>query len=191
MKSYGKIMLFIQTVKINIYYNFSLLFSYKVLSIKFYQILIVFLTPIPELSQSPIPKHQKIPVLVKSVCAAGKILKKTGQRGVFRHFLENFYQKIAFFWHALSPPLKLVYIGAQGAFRKHLGSVCQTWISQNISKGGACWSAAEGKETSAPAPAPLNPPLILYYKPFFVPEMKKMLYRYMKLYDKFFLVKNF
>ena len=27
--------------------------------------------------------------------------KKTGQKGVFRHFLENVYKKIAFFWRAL------------------------------------------------------------------------------------------
>ena len=47
-------------------------------------------------------------------------LEKTGQKGVFGHFL------------ARAPPLKLVYIGA---FRKILGSVSQNWISQNSSKG--------------------------------------------------------
>ena len=33
-------------------------------------------------------------------------------------------------------PSKLVYIGAEGAFRKILGSVGQKWISEKVSKGG-------------------------------------------------------
>ena len=31
--------------------------------------------------------------------------------------------------------VKLVYIGAEGAFRKILGSVGQKWISEKVSKG--------------------------------------------------------
>ena len=43
--------------------------------------------------------------------------EKTGQKGIFRHILENVDQKIALFPHALRPQ-NLVYIGAEGAFRK-------------------------------------------------------------------------
>ena len=43
------------------------------------------------------------------------------EKGVFRHFLENADQKFAFFRRAL--PLKLLYIGAKGAFRKIVRSV--------------------------------------------------------------------
>ena len=39
----------------------------------------------------------------------------------FGQFLENFDQKIAFFWR--TAPSKLVYIGAEGAFGKFLGSI--------------------------------------------------------------------
>ena len=69
-----------------------------------------------------------VPNLAKIFCAAGKILKKQVKKGVFSHFLENFDQKIAFFL-ARAPPSNLVYIGAEGAFRKLLGSVGQKWIS--------------------------------------------------------------
>ena len=44
------------------------------------------------------------------------------------------------FFRARSPS-KLVYIGAEGAFRKILGSVGQKWISEKISKGGPFGSA--------------------------------------------------
>ena len=50
------------------------------------------------------PKALKSPCFCQNFCAACKILKKTGQKGVFRHFLEKNYQKIAFFfWRALPP----------------------------------------------------------------------------------------
>ena len=29
--------------------------------------------------------------------------EKTGKKGVFKHFLDNFEQKLHFFWSALSP----------------------------------------------------------------------------------------
>ena len=38
-------------------------------------------------------------------------------------------------------PSKLVYIEAEGAFRKILGSVGQKWISEKVSKGGPFGSA--------------------------------------------------
>ena len=49
-------------------------------------------------------------------------------RRVFRHFLENFDQKNCVF-SARAPPSKLVNNGAEGDFRKILGSVGQKWIS--------------------------------------------------------------
>ena len=66
--------------------------------------------------------------------------RKRPKKCVFRLFLKIFNQKIAFF-SARAPPSKLVFIGAEGAFRKILGSVCQKWISQNSSKGGPFGSA--------------------------------------------------
>ena len=60
-------------------------------------------------------------------------------------------------------PSKLVYIGAEDAFRKILGSVGQKWISEKVSKGGPFGSAGsripEGEGGGGSAP-PLNPPLI-------------------------------
>ena len=47
-----------------------------------------------------------------------------------------------FFFGARSPS-KLVYIGAEGAFRKILGSVGQKWISEKVSKGGLFGSAGD------------------------------------------------
>ena len=44
---------------------------------------------------------------------------------VFKHFLDNFEQILAFFL-ARAPPSKLVYIGTKGAFRKFLGSVTKS-----------------------------------------------------------------
>ena len=52
-----------------------------------------------------LPKHGLVPVWGQIFCAAGKILKKQSKQGVFRHFLESFDQKIAFFRSAL--PLKI------------------------------------------------------------------------------------
>ena len=80
---------------------------------------------------------------------------------VFGHFLKNFDKKIA----GARSPSKLVYIGAEGAFRKILGSVGQKWISEKVSKGGPFGSAGGripegggGRPPNAPPP-PLNPPL--------------------------------
>ena len=50
-----------------------------------------------------------------------------GLAGFFGHFLENFDKKTRFF--GARSPSKLVYIGAQGAFRKILGSIGKKWIS--------------------------------------------------------------
>ena len=76
---------------------------------------------------------------------------------------------------------RLVYIGAQGALRKILGSVGRKWISEKLSKGGPFGSAGgripEGGgggggsvRTPPPpplppksAPPPLNPPLVVFY----------------------------
>ena len=55
---------------------------------------------------------------------------------------------------------KLVYIGAEGAFRKILGSVGQKWISEKVSKGGpfgsagGCIPEGGGKRPPPPKSAP-------------------------------------
>ena len=61
-------------------------------------------------------------------------------------------------------PSKLVYIGAEGPFRKILGSVGQKWISEKVSKGGPFGSAGgripeRERPPPSPRPPPLNPPL--------------------------------
>ena len=62
-------------------------------------------------------------------------------------------------------PSKIAYIGAEGAFRKILGSVGQKWISEKVSKGGPFGSAGGqipeggGGVRPPPPPPPLNPPL--------------------------------
>ena len=61
------------------------------------------------------------------------IFEKTVKEAVFGHFLKKFDKKNRVFFGARSPS-KLVCIGAQGAFRKILGSVCQKWISEKVSK---------------------------------------------------------
>ena len=65
------------------------------------------------------PKALKRPCFGKIFCAAGKNLKnrpkKTGQKKRLRNPV--------FFWRALPPPKKFVYIGAVGAFTKILRSV--------------------------------------------------------------------
>ena len=76
-----------------------------------------------ELIFRALPKHVLVPVLV-NISQAN--FKKTAKKDVFRHFLENFDQKIAFFRRALPPQ---VYIGAKGAFRQILWSVGQKRIS--------------------------------------------------------------
>ena len=108
-----------------------------------------------------IPKHCFDPISAKF---CGKFLKKQS-KAVFETFLKNFDQKIAFFFGARSPS-KLVYIGANGAFRKILGSVGQKWISEKVSKGDPL--GRQGVESlkggvRPPPSFPLNPPLITYF----------------------------
>ena len=103
-----------------------------------------------ELSQST--------VLRLFVLRRRQIFKKTVKKAVFGHFLKNFDKKKCVFFGARSPS-KLVYIGAEGAFRKILGSVRQKWISEKVSKGGPFGSAG-GRipEGGASAPPPPRPP---------------------------------
>ena len=71
----------------------------------------------------------------------GKFLKKQVKKpflGIFWKTSTN--KKIAFFL-ARAPLSKLVYFGAEGAFRKSLGSVGQQWISRKVPKGGPFGSA--------------------------------------------------
>ena len=88
-----------------------------------------------------------------------QIFEKTVKKAVFGHFLKNFDKKMRFF--GARSPSKIASIGAEGAFRKILGSVGQKWISEKESKGGPFGSAGgqipEGG--GRPPPPPLNPPL--------------------------------
>ena len=56
-------------------------------------------------SFSDFPKALKRPCFGQILCAASKILRKKDQKILFRHFLENVDQKIAFFRRAL--PIKI------------------------------------------------------------------------------------
>ena len=106
-----------------------------------------------ELSQSP----YFAPILAKFSAPQANFWKNS-QKAVFGNFLKNFDKKIAFFFGARSPS-KLVYIGAEGAFRKILGSVRQKWISEKVSKGGPFGSAG-GRipEGGGVRPPPTRPP---------------------------------
>ena len=59
------------------------------------------------------PEALKRTCFGQNFCPAGKIFEKQAKKGVFRHFLENFDEKVA-----RAPPSKLVYIGAEGAVEK-------------------------------------------------------------------------
>ena len=85
--------------------------------------------------------------------------EKQTQKGIFEQFLENFDQKNVFFFGARSP-LKLVYIGAKGVFRKILGSVTKN-ESQNSTKGGP-FGSARGRIPEEGVFAPPKPNLLLY-----------------------------
>ena len=56
------------------------------------------------------------PQALQSPCFGKNFEKKQAEKGIFRHFLDNFEQEIAFF-PTRALPSKLVYIGAIGAFR--------------------------------------------------------------------------
>ena len=106
-----------------------------------------------------LPKHCFAPILAK-------FKKKQSKKPFFWHFLKNVDKKIAFFFGARSPS-KLVYIGAQGAFRKIVGSVGQKWISEKVSVGGPFGSSRGripegGGGGGWASPPPLNPPLNLH-----------------------------
>ena len=84
---------------------------------------------------------------------------------------------------------KLVYIGAQGAFRKILGSVGQKWVFEKLSKGGPFGSSGgrnpEGGGGWRRTPPKSDPGFVhnmqLFYKHFF---------HSMKLDDQFFFHKR-
>ena len=90
-------------------------------------------------------------------------MKKQVKKAVFVHFLENFHKKNRVFFGARSPS-NLVYIGAEGAFRKILGSVSQKWISEKVLKGGPFGSAGgripEREWSKKPTPPHLYPPVL-------------------------------
>ena len=63
-------------------------------------------------------------------------------------------KKSRFFFGARFPS-NLVYIGAQGAFRKILGSVGKNWISEKVSKGGPFGSTGGRIPEGGGRPPPL------------------------------------
>ena len=86
-----------------------------------------------------------------------QIFERTVKKAVFGHFLKNFDKKMRFF--GARSPSKIAYIGAEGAFRKILGSVGQKWISEKVSKGGPFGSAGgQIPEGGRPPPPPRTPP---------------------------------
>ena len=102
-----------------------------------------------ELSQST-----KKPCCEQNFSAAGNILKKKAKKAFLGTFWKFLTKKLRFL--ARSPPLNLVYIGAEGSFRKR---DCQPkWISQNSSKGGPFVSSGgripEKRGVCPPLPSP-------------------------------------
>ena len=89
----------------------------------------------------------------------GQILKKKKQakKVIFRNFLETFDQKSHF---GARSPLKLIYIGAEGAYRKLLGSLTKDGYLKRGNPLGRQGVESLGKEASVPPP---NPPLRQYY----------------------------
>ena len=81
-----------------------------------------------------LPNHCFAPILAKFSAPQANLEKKTVKKAVFGRFLKKLDKKIAFFFGARSPS-KLVYIGAEGALRKILGSVGQKWISKLYQRG--------------------------------------------------------
>ena len=86
------------------------------------------------------PKSQKRPHYHQIFCAVGKILKKQVKTGVFRQFLE------------------LIYVGAQCAFRKILGSVTKNGYLKIVQRG-TVWVGRGSKswEEKRPSRAPALP----------------------------------
>ena len=74
-----------------------------------------------------------LPLFWQNFLRRRQIFEKTVTKAVFGHFLKNFDKKNRAF--GARSPSKLVCIGAEGAFRKILGSVGQQWISEKVSKG--------------------------------------------------------
>ena len=103
-----------------------------------------------------LPKHCFAPILAKFSAPQANFWKNS-QKSRFWALFEKVWQKNCVFFGARCPP-KLVYIGAEGAFRKILGSVRQKWISEKVSKGGPFGSAGgripEGGGVRPPAPPP-------------------------------------
>ena len=92
--------------------------------------------------------------------------KKQFKTGVFWALFGKCWPKNRFF-SAPAPPSKLVYVGAQGALRKILGSVGQKWSSYRVKKKGRTLWVGRGSNPwggggRTLSPPPLNPPLVSY-----------------------------
>ena len=111
-----------------------------------------------------LPKHCFAPILAKFSAPQANFWKNS-KKSRFWALFEKFWQQVRFFFGARSPS-KLVPIGANGAFRKILGSFGQKWISEKVSKGGPFGSAGgripEERGVSASPPPPKSAPAFLY-----------------------------
>ena len=87
-----------------------------------------------------------------------KLKKKQAYKGIFKHFLENFDQKIALCWCAL-PPQNKYTLAPKAPLKYFFGFHHQIWISQNSTKGGP-WGKKKHPPQRTPPP-PSNPLLLL------------------------------
>ena len=102
-----------------------------------------------------LPKHCFAPILDK-FCAPQANFWKNSQKKPFLGTFWKILTKNSVFFGARSPS-KLVYISAEGVFRKSLGSVGQKWISE---KKGTLW-VGRGSNPWGGCP-PLIPTIWLY-----------------------------
>ena len=117
---------------------------------KFAKILTTFLYRSTKLIFRALPKHF-LPLFWRNFVGRRQIFEETVKEAVFLR---------VFFGGARSPS-KLVYIGAQSAFRKILGSLGQKWISEKSiqgSFGSAGGRIPEGRGASAPRLPPKSAP---------------------------------
>ena len=75
----------------------------------------------------------KTPILTKLSAPQAKFKKNRPKKGVFRYFLKNVDQKIAFFWRALTP--QNLYISAPKTPLENFYGPSPKMIIENSTKG--------------------------------------------------------
>ena len=96
----------------------------------------------------------------KIFCSAGKFLKKQSKRPFLGTFWKILTKNCVFF--GARSPSKLVYIRAEGAFRKILGSVGQNGFLKKYQRGDPLgWQGVESprrvEASDSPPPPPPSP----------------------------------